>query len=102
MDPQAAVARLIELQTDGDIDPELLDEYFDETALELLSALCTCLSFAVAGGVGSNPHHERAREQVSQCVSAINMVFEVWEMADVEIVHEPYLDEYALGWVRAN
>ncbi len=102
MDPQAAVARLLELQTDGDIDPELLDEYLDETALELLSAICACLSFAVAGGKGTSPLHERAREQISQCVDAINMVFEVWEMADVEIVPKPFMDEYALGWAHAN
>ena len=101
MDPRTAVQRLRELQESG-VDSDTLEQHLDDTAFELLTALCGCLSFAMASARGTPAQHERAREQIGQCVGAINMVLEVWQMGDVEIMDTPYLDEYALGWMRLN
>jgi hypothetical protein len=101
MDPRSAVQRLLELQQSG-IDSDALEQHLDDTAFELLAALCGCLSFALASNRRTPTQRERVREQIGQCVGAINMVLEVWQMGDVEIVDEPYLDEYALGWMPLN
>lgn len=102
MDPRAAVQRLLDLHEEGELDIDGLDQHLDDTARQLLSALCTCLSFAVGATRGTGVQSDQAREWMGQCVDAINMIFEVWEMADVEIVDAPYLDEYELGWCLSN
>ena len=102
MDPRAAVQRLLELQSGDEFDASILDEHFEDTALQLLGALCTCMSFALAGARGIGVRHDQVRQYLAQCVGATNMVLEVWDMADVEIVHEPYFDERELGWTWTN
>ena len=102
MDPRAAVRRLLELQSGDDIDATVLDEHLEDTALQLLGALCTCMSFALSGSRGTGVLHDQARQYLEQCVGATNMVLEVWEMADVEILNEPYFDERELGWSWVN
>lgn len=101
MDPRTAVQRLLELQESG-VDSDLLEQHLDDTAFELLTALCGCLSFATASARGTLARHERAREQVGQYIGAINMVLEVWQMGGVEVIDTPHLDENALGWLRLN
>ena len=90
MDPRGAVQRLLELHCDSDGDSDVLDEHLDDTALELLTALCGCLSFAVCAAQGKSQGRDHAREQAAQCVAAIGMVCEVWAMSDVEIVAGPH------------
>lgn len=102
MDPRIAVQRLLDLHEDGDFDADDLDEHLDDAARELLAALCTCLSFALGATRGAGLVHDQARVWLGQCVDAINMILEVWDMADVEIVDTPFLDEYELGWCISN
>ena len=102
MDPRAAVQRLLDLHEDGELDVDGLDGELDDTARQILGALCTCLSFAVGASRGTGLHHDQARAWLGQCVDAINMIFEVWEMADVEIHDGAYLDEYEMGWCLCN
>jgi len=102
MDPRAAVQKLLELQALQEDDALVLDEHLEDTARQLLDALCICLSFSVCGSGGIGAAHDLAREYLAECVGAVNMVLEVWDMADVEIANDPYLDESELGWHWTN
>lgn len=98
MDARGAVRRLLELHRDTDADWEAIEARLDDTAIELLTALCKQLALALAAAQCATPGRALAREHVSECTSAIGMVLEVWEMADVEVVGGTQLDD-ALGRV---
>lgn len=89
MDPRGAVRKLLELHAD-DVDFDVLEAELDTTAIELLTALCSNLAVGLAAAHG--PCRGQARELVSECLTGIEMVLEVWEMTDVEVVGGPVLD----------
>ncbi len=99
MDPRVAVQRLLELDEDGDADLDRLAAHLDDTALELLTALCHSLSLATAVACGKSHRRGEAREQAAECVAGINMILEVWQMADVEVVDGPGLEFSILGQI---
>lgn len=92
MDPRGAVRRLLELHSDGDVDIDVLDEHLDDTAIEILTALCNTLAFALAAARTRSHRQYQAREQITACLSGIEMVLEVWEAAEVEVVGGAVID----------
>lgn len=84
MDIRGAVARLLELTNNRDLHE--LEEQIDDTAVALLSAICASLAFALAAARGRVADRELACEYAKECMAGVQMVLEVWQMADVEVV----------------
>jgi hypothetical protein len=95
MDPRGAVRRLLELRDDRD--PELFDEELDDAAIELITALCSHLSLAVAVAQGKSARRDEARQRAAEYLAGIETVLEVLAAAEVEVAGGPHFCDAALG-----
>ena len=95
MDPRGAVRRLLDLHEDGD--PELFEDELDDVAIELITALCSHLSLAVAAAQGKSARRDEARQRAAEYLAGIEMVLEVLVAGDVEVADGPHFCDAVLG-----
>lgn len=99
MNARRAVERLLEMSADPEHGMKLLDEYLDDTAIELLTILCGNLAFAAAAARGKSRHKGQARERAIEYVESIATVLHVWQSADVEVIDGPGLASSSLDTI---
>src|SRR5688572_28324875 len=84
------------LEGAGDVpqgDTGLLEERIDDMAVELLAGLCNNLAYALAGLRSRSDSRGEIRELAAEYAAGIGVVLGIWEMAKVEVVGGPLLDE---------
>ena len=102
MNARRAVERLLEMSADPEHGMELLDQYLDDTAIELLTILCGNLAFAAAAARGKSRRKNQARERAIEYVESIGTVLHVWQGADVEVIDGAGLTNSSLDAIFAD
>ncbi|MCG8423410.1 MAG: hypothetical protein MJE77_36380 [Proteobacteria bacterium] len=97
MDARRAMELLLEMSRNPDFGPEQLDAYFGDAGIELLTALCSSLTWAAAAAGGKSPSKTRANQLAVECIAGIHIVLDVWTIANIEIVDGPHLTHSWLG-----
>ena len=99
MNARRAVERLLELSSDADDGSDTFNQYIDDTAIELLTVLCSNLSFALAAVSGKSVRKNEARERVVEYVAGISTVLDVWQSTAIEVVDGPGLSDSPIDTV---